>query len=450
MQNTPAHEPRIFDLLDPDNNSIYNMTVDSARDLLRTNDTAGVGGIEGSFALLAADGERVRMARSLDRPMRFFLAKRAAGPALVVADRMDRIQSFLESEGLSNQFQPSYTRMVPAHHVMEISLRGCPDPSPVTTRFFAPDRATLPADLDAIAVRYVEAVMVEVRKWLVMISPRAPIGVAFSGGVDSGSVLLLLHHCLAELGMPRQRLKAFTLAVGGGGADLDQARAFLRESDMEIYGETIEVPTTALDLDRTVRLLEDYKPLDVQASAMLIALLEGIRERYPNWKQMVDGDGGDENLKDYPIEDNPELTIRSVLNNTMLYQEGWGVNSLKHSATYSGGLSRSYVRTYAPAMHFGFSGFSPFTRPGVIAVAEAIPFISLTSWSHDSLYALKGEIMRRGIKALTGLNLPVHPKRRFQDGAVGTAGGAQVRGWTEEICRNAFAAAQRRPAVAAR
>ena len=59
----------------------------------------------------------------------------------------------------------------------------------------------------------------------------------------------------------------------------------------------------------------------------------------------MDGDGGDENLKDYPIEENPELTIRSVVNNTMLYQEGWGVGKIKHSLTYSGGLSRSYART---------------------------------------------------------------------------------------------------------
>ena len=69
---------------------------------------------------------------------------------------------------------------------------------------------------------------------------------------------------------------------------------------------------------------------------------------------LVDGDGGDENLKDYPIEENPELTIRSVVNNLMLYHEGWGVGRLKHSLTYSGGLSRSYTRTYAPARAFGW------------------------------------------------------------------------------------------------
>ncbi len=74
------------------------------------------------------------------------------------------------------------------------------------------------------------------------------------------------------------------------------------------------------------------------------------------------------------------MTIRSVLNNLMLYQEGWGVESIKHSLTYSGGLSRGYARTYAPAAACGFDGFSPYTLPNVIEVAEAIPFIELTDW----------------------------------------------------------------------
>lgn len=51
-------------------------------------------------------------------------------------------------------------------------------------------------------------------------------------------------------------------------------------------------------------------------------------------------------MKDYPIEENPELTIKSVLNNLMLYQEGWGVESIKHSLTYSGGLSRGYMMIF--------------------------------------------------------------------------------------------------------
>jgi asparagine synthase (glutamine-hydrolysing) len=102
----------------------------------------------------------------------------------------------------------------------------------------------------------------------------------------------------------------------------------------------------------------------------------------------------------------------------MLYQEGWGVGKIKHSLTYSGGLSRSYTRTYAPAHHYGFQGFSPFTRPSVIAAAEAIPFIALTDYDVPRLYSLKGEIVSRGVKAVTGISMPVFPKRRFQHGAV--------------------------------
>jgi asparagine synthase (glutamine-hydrolysing) len=132
---------------------------------------------------------------------------------------------------------------------------------------------------------------------------------------------------------------------------------------------------------------------------------------------MIDGDGGDENLKDYPIEENPELTIRSVLNNLMLYQEGWGVDSMKHSLTYSGGLSRAYTRTYATAEKLGFEGFSPYTSPNVIEVAEGIPYIELTNWDHQKLYELKGSIVSKGVKAVTGLEMPVFPKRRFQHGA---------------------------------
>ncbi|HBL42435.1 MAG TPA: asparagine synthase, partial [Planctomycetaceae bacterium] len=160
------------------------------------------------------------------------------------------------------------------------------------------------------------------------------------------------------------------------------------------------------------------KQLDVQAATMTYALCKKIRALYPRWKYLIDGDGGDENLKDYPIEANPELTIRSVLNNSMLYQEGWGVEAVKHSLTYSGGLSRGHVRTYAPARSLGFHGFSPYALPNVIEVAEGIPFIELTEWNHEKLYALKGDIVCRGVKQVTGLSMPVYPKRRFQEGTV--------------------------------
>ena len=46
-----------------------------------------------------------------------------------------------------------------------------------------------------------------------------------------------------------------------------------------------------------------------------------------------------------------------------------------------------------------------------------IPFIELTEWTHDRLYQLKGEIVSRGVKAITGFDMPVFDKCRFQHGA---------------------------------
>jgi asparagine synthase (glutamine-hydrolysing) len=54
----------------------------------------------------------------------------------------------------------------------------------------------------------------------------------------------------------------------------------------------------------------------------------------------------------------------------------------------------------------------------VIEIAEAIPFAALTGYDVAALYALKGEIVRRGVQAVTGFDMPVFPKRRFQHGAL--------------------------------
>jgi asparagine synthase (glutamine-hydrolysing) len=412
---------RVVDLLDPDLNRIWNMSVAQARETVLRGDPDSVRGIDGSFAIVAADGITVRLARSMDRPMRYFLAKRHEGPALYVGDRIDTLHQALAGDGLASQFHPSYTRMVPAHHIVEIALVGCPDPDPTYTRFFTPARGTLPADLDTIGRRYIGALADEIAKWLKDLDARGfgldPIGVAFSGGIDSGSVFLVTYHLMLRLGLAPSRLKAFVLNLGGG-PDVEQARAFLSAVGLSMFLEEIDAEPDDLDACATVRVLEDYKPLDVECGAMGLRLCRGIRQRYPDWRYLADGDGGDENLKDYPIEENAELTIRSVVDNLMLYQEGWGVGRIKHSLTYSGGLSRSYVRTYAPARHYSFSGFSPYTRPRVIEVAEGIPFAELTRYDVPTLYSLKGEIVGRGVKAVTGLEMPVYPKRRFQHGAI--------------------------------
>lgn len=435
-----AYVERVIDLTDASANRIHNMPVEEARSRLAGGGPESVREIDGSFALVARVGRTVRMARSLDRPMRYFLAKQEAGPALVVSDRIDAIHAFLEKEGLASQFHPSYTRMVPAHYVVSIELVGCPDPSPTYERYFTPPRGGLPPDPSVIGRAYVGALADEIAKWLSALPPAEPIGVAFSGGVDSGAVFLLTYHLLRRLGMSPARLKAFTLSLGGTAAgerrdespgrtgsgtglrkeapDLAQARAFLEPLGLGLFLEPVEADPASLDPLETVRVIEDYKPLDVESATMAIALCRGIRARHPAWRFLLDGDGGDENLKDYPIEENPELTIRSVVGNPLLYQEGWGVGRMKHSLTYSGGQSRSCTRTWAPLRLLGFDGFSPFTRPSVVEVAEAIPFAEMAGGDTARLYALKGEIVSRGVEAVTGIAMPVFPKRRFQHGAL--------------------------------
>lgn len=408
---------QVVNLIPDTAQQLWSGDLTAARRALLAAEPAGVLEIDGSFALVAQEGERVVLARSLDRPLRYFLAKAAAGPVLIVAERIDEIATELARRGWSDQFHPSYTRMAPAHHVTTLRLIGCPDPNPVYRRFFDPPRATLSADLDVIGRRYVEALCEELRSWLRAQDETVPIGVPFSGGIDSGSVLLCLNALLLKTGQSPARLKAFTLSVDGDGDDARQARDFLRQTHLEMLGETIDVSSSTLDPLAAVAVIEDYKPLDVECAAVNLALLQEIRRRYPDWRLLVDGDGGDENLKDYPIEANSELTIRSVVNNRMLYQEGWGVESVKHSLTYSGGYSRGCVRGYACAHRHGFTSFSPYTRPNVVAVAEAIPFAELAGNSHERLYALKGEIVRRGLRAVLGVEMPVHPKRRFQHGS---------------------------------
>ena len=412
----PVH--RVANLIPDEDQHILNMTVDEARRRLLADDPTAVLDIHGSFALVAREGERVRLARSLSRPLRYFLAKETAGPLLVVADRIDSIHRFLDVEGYANQFHPTYTRMAPAHHVTEIALVGCPDPNPRHTRFFTPAMADLPPDLDLIGRRYVGAALAEVHAWLDNVPPDEPLGVLFSGGLDSGALLLCLHDALLQRRESPARLKAFTLSVAGGGDDAAQARRFLRDCGLEFLLEEIAGPAEALDPRATVAVIEDYKPLDVECATVGLALLAGIRERYPRWRWLFDGDGGDENLKDYPIEENTELTIRSVVSNRMLYQEGWGVDAIKHSLTYSGGLSRGCVRGHGPARRHGFHLISPFTAPSVIAVAEGIPFDELSQGSHERLYALKGEVLSRGVRQVLGREMPVFPKRRFQHGAM--------------------------------
>src|SRR6476620_344115 len=208
---------RVINLIPQDSQRLWWRDESEARCSRLASDPDAILALEGSFAIVAQEGERVVLARSLDRPLRYFLAKAADGPVLIVAERLAEIAAELARHGWSGQFHPSYSRMVPAHHITTLRLVGCPDPNPVHQRFFDPPRGVLPPDLDVIGTRYIAALYSELRGWLKAQERDEPIGVPFSGGIDSGAILLCLYKLLLNQGQSPARLKAFTLSVDGNG-----------------------------------------------------------------------------------------------------------------------------------------------------------------------------------------------------------------------------------------
>jgi asparagine synthase (glutamine-hydrolysing) len=359
---------------------------------LRAGDTAPLSATGGQFAGTVRDGQTVRLARTIGIPLRYFVAKMYHGPFLVVSDRIDTIFDWCQRQRIGWQFEPAYTRMIPAHYLVELDQVGCPDPMPRYTRFFDPPVAQGTADVADAGAAYVGAASAALTEWIAAVPQGEPIAVAFSGGVDSTSVWLLARHAAAALGRNPDDVRAFTLDFGGG-ADAAQAEEVARTLGLESTWERVDVPESQYDLLEAIRTIEDYHPLDVECAAAALCLLRGIRERYPSLRYLVDGDGGDENLKAYPLEDS-DLTLSSILRNPLLYQEGWGIDAIKHSLVYSGGLSRGYVRTFAPAARYGFTACSPYATRGPIAAAVALPFDTVLGGDPARLMTLKQDVVR--------------------------------------------------------
>ena len=112
----------------------------------------------------------------------------------------------------------------------------------------------------------------------------------------------------------------------------------------------------------------------------------------------------------------------------MLYQEGWGVGRIKHSLTYSGGLSRSYSRTYAPGPAFRLRRLQPLHAPechrgrrghSVHRAYRTCP------WKNST--RSKAKSSRAASRPSPVSIMPVFPKRRFQHGAVRGESSAATR-----------------------
>ena len=150
------------------------------------------------------------------------------------------------------------------------ALIGCPDPDPIYTRYFTPTRNELPPDLDTIGAAYIGVMAQEIQDWLTTVPVEAPVGVCFSGGIDSGAVFLVTYHVMRKLGMSPARLKAFTL-TDGAGEDLEQAREFLKRLDLELFLEAIEFDPRALDVRETINTQPSREMLQDWITAAMAA-----------------------------------------------------------------------------------------------------------------------------------------------------------------------------------
>ena len=186
-----------------------------------SGDPGAVRAIDGSFALVASGGHHGADG-ALDGSPAAVLPGQAAGGSGAVRRRSHRhaasgARRRRPRRAVSSQLHPHgagpLRRRSGARRVSRIRIRStrgssrrsasrCPA---ISTRSAAGTSARWPT---------------RSTKWLTRIddgdSHAAPIGVAFSGGVDSGSVFLVTYHTMLRLGMSPTRLKAFVLNIVDG------------------------------------------------------------------------------------------------------------------------------------------------------------------------------------------------------------------------------------------
>src|SRR5262249_43574815 len=158
---------RLVSLVETQTSTLINNAV-------RQCDITALGNTDGHFAAVEREGKTIRLARTIGIPLRYFVAKMYHGPYLVVGERMDQLFEWCQQQRIGWQFDPAYTRMIPAHYLVEIDQVGCPDPAPRYHRFFNPTIGKGSDDIEEAGAHYIRSTYGVLKIWLATIPAGAP------------------------------------------------------------------------------------------------------------------------------------------------------------------------------------------------------------------------------------------------------------------------------------
>lgn len=444
---TDARTVWLIDLLDSEYNTLYNATREELESALKSLNPARVNAIEGEFALwtlVESEQQIFVCARTLGVPARLAFQPLPSLPnghersRIFIAHSIREIrEAWCESipDDIDvreiGQFDPDYTEMLPAFYLLRLRPWALKDrdeayewflPTPEHAR--PPEEEQLPCDdYELMGRAYVQAALSEIEKILLKLIPsEAAIGLAFSGGLDSGMIALLLIEALRKTGRSNP-LILLTLTVDGKGQDVVNAEKFIQQclpSHKDCWIK-IEYRSSDLDIDKllweTACIIEDYGIRDLEAAMAMHILLKETRRQYPGLKFLFTGEGGNEAFQDYPLADPGyrRISLSHILEDPHLFYLGYKRGMVPVSPTRSAGLSRGYVRTFNIARHFGFKVFSPLISRRVVEVAQKFPIPRLVRNPED-LKKLRAEVIPAGIKAELNIEMPAFDKVRFQEG----------------------------------
>ena len=414
----------------------YLITIDnpSTRNFLPSDST--------NHRVVEENGENILvLEREIGHPQKYFMFDPPFFPdqcIAVVSSRISHIgevhdaiiRSLCGEVKASSRFSGQYTFMGPVGHQTRVPFSRPNNPQYVSTLGFGAEgmEKKYDADFDALAVNYVTTLKEVLHRQVDVIPKDEEVGVLFSGGIDSTTVYVLLHRIFKETGRDLSKLTAHSLAIDGGGTDLPQSQEVmtqLAKDGIEMKRKVYHVSTADIDMiglvKDQVRLVEDYKPANLQGSMGVRIALEAIREKNSNLRYIFSGNLADEIGLSYELRNQESwyrpITFEEVMKKPLMFifgpnpPGGRAFNANKGGA----GFSREGCFYTFTAENSGFVGLSPFTDKDVLTLAARIPYADLIP-DEDVMANFKSQLETTGLNKLANVNLPVYTKTRLQCG----------------------------------